>query len=115
MSATTNWYAYKTPDEIARRAGGRRRYNAERQRQAAFRRVLVEWRFLKVAEEFLITKRNPRGWQTRLAAELGVSRMQIGRDFKRLLAEDPILEYIAILFDSAISFSRLPKRLGLMW
>ncbi len=111
----TNWHFPQSPEAIARRAGGRRKYNAERQRQAAFRRLLVEWRFLKVAEAFLLTRRNPRGWQTRLADELGVSRMQIGRDFKRLLAEDRMLQHIAIMFDCAISFSRLPKRWGIRW
>jgi hypothetical protein len=81
----TNGQKRMSPEEVYRRAGGRRKYNAERQRQAENRRLLVEWRFLQVAEEFLLSKRNPRGWKTRLAAELGVSRMQIGRDFKRLL------------------------------
>ncbi|MBS1806817.1 MAG: hypothetical protein JST84_01335 [Acidobacteria bacterium] len=111
----TNWHFPQAPEAVARRAGGRRRFNAERQRRAENRRVLVEWRFLQVAEEFLLSRKNPRGWQTRLADELGVSRMQIGRDFKRLLAEDDVLRYLAFLFDCAISFSRLPKRLGLGW
>ncbi|MBL8203928.1 MAG: hypothetical protein JNM09_06830 [Blastocatellia bacterium] len=109
----TNWQKYLPPEKVYRRAGGRRRHNAERQQQAAIRRFVVEMRFLRVAEEFVTMRRNPRGWQTRLADELDVSRMQIGRDFKRLLAENRDLHYLAILFDTVISFSRLPKRWGI--
>lgn len=111
----TNWQKMTSPENVYRRAGGRRKYNAARQRQAENRRVLVEWRFLQVAEEFLFSRKNPRGWQTRLADELGVSRMQIGRDFKWLLAEDEGLRYLALLFDINVRFSRLPKRLGIRW
>lgn len=111
----TNWQKYLPTELVYRRAGGRRRYNAERQRQAAFRRVVVQLRFLQVAEDVLRTKKNPRGWQTRLADELGVSRMQIARDFKRLCQADQTLQDIASTFDLLVGFSKLQKRLGSLW
>lgn len=96
----TNWTKYSPAERVHRRAGGRRRYNKERQRQAEHRRILVEARYLSVIEEFLRSQTDFRGWQTRLAKELGISRMQINRDFKRLLACDRTLSDNAFMLEA---------------
>ena len=94
---------------LYRRAGGRRKYNAERQRQAAARRLIVEARYLQVVEKFLQTRQTPRGWQTRLAKELGISRMQIGCDLKRLHLSDETLRHIAYMI-RALQITERPIR-----
>jgi hypothetical protein len=70
----TFWPDLTTNDEAARRAGGRRNYNAFRQRQALQRRAKV----LTMLKEYP----NPveHGIRARLARELGVSRSTISRD-----------------------------------
>ena len=78
----TDWGAPVSAGEAARRAGGRRRYNAWR----TFRR---EYRLLQVAR---LLRRGTygglidRGTQTRLARALGVSRSTVCRDIAALLA-----------------------------
>ena len=71
-------------DVAQRRAGGRRRYNAQRRAQCGARRRLV----LRV----LLQHGRPEGLQTALAAQLGVSRATICRDVRVLW---PIVERAA--------------------
>lgn len=64
-------------DSICRRAGGRRRYNAQRQHQAALRRLRVG------------ALMNQLGWFTHgvpaeVARQLGVSRSTVCRDLKAI-------------------------------
>src|SRR5690349_6115939 len=77
---TTAWTAETTPEAAARRAGGRRRYNAWRQHLAFYRRVKLS-RLLSAKESLI-----ERGVQARLARELGVSRATICRDVRVILA-----------------------------
>lgn len=66
------WSRRTTDTEAARRAGGRRRYNAERQAAARAR-------LNKVAELYLAGVRN----KAEIARRLGVHRSTVCRDFKR--------------------------------
>jgi hypothetical protein len=78
---TTIWSAPTSNDAAARRAGGRRRFNAERQLAASYRReevYTVLWREGKLHE---------RGIRVRLAERLGVSYGTICTDVKKLLEE----------------------------
>ena len=68
-------------EQISRRAGGRRRYNAERQEQATARRLAI----VKAVGAGWVLK--PRGLQTRLAEFFGVDRATICRDFAIILDE----------------------------
>jgi hypothetical protein len=77
---TAAWTAETTPEAAARRAGGRRHYNAWRQHLAFYRRVKLS-RLL-----FAKGKLFERGNQARLARELGVSRATICRDVRAILA-----------------------------
>jgi hypothetical protein len=63
-------------DEICRRASGRRQYNSVRQFRADYRLVKVV--------ELLHQTGFRRGYQTKIAKVLGVSRSTICRDFRRL-------------------------------
>ena len=65
-----------TWDQACRRAGGRRAYNRMRQFRA-------DYRLMKVVELLHQTGLG-RGWQSRVAEALGVSRSTICRDFQRL-------------------------------
>lgn len=65
-----------TQDEIYRRAGGRRRYNHQRQFKATYRRV-------KVAALMRDTDLN----QSAIAKQLGVHRSTISRDLARMEKE----------------------------
>jgi hypothetical protein len=66
-----------TFDAICKRAGGRRRYNAQRKAAAAkrFAEVRRLWALYSAKHG-----RYKRGLQARIARELGVSRTTIGRD-----------------------------------
>ncbi len=75
---TYAWSFPTTPDEVARRAAGRRHYNCWRQHVAFYRRMEISRR-LTVQGAFR------RGYQARLARELGVSRATICRDVRELL------------------------------
>lgn len=68
-----------SPDVAARRAGGRRRYNADRQADALLRRSRVA--------ELLVEYGLDRGAQSRMAEELGVHRSTISRDLDWLLED----------------------------
>ena len=63
-------------DELHRRAGGRRRYNATR-------RALVFWRLLEL-EHILRCEGYQVGDYARLSKRLGVSRATVCRDVRRL-------------------------------
>ncbi len=75
---SNNWNAPVSADVAARRAGGRRRYNAWRRDMA----------FLRRCEQVfpLLLKYGPwdRGTQARIARELNVSRATICRDVAAL-------------------------------
>ncbi len=66
-----------TADEAYRRAGGRRRYNKQRQALAFMRRMCIL--------HHLHTRGYQLGTLTALADEWGVHRSTIGRDVRRLL------------------------------
>lgn len=67
--------------EIVKRAGGRRRYNAERQEARIARRLTIT----RVAGGMVIL--NPHGIQTRLAGILKVNRSTICRDIEAIREE----------------------------
>lgn len=71
------WHSHIDPHRAYCRAGGRRRYNAERQRRADQRRVIVAG----MLWQLLFRKRGLIG---ALARHLGVHRSTIWRDVKRL-------------------------------
>lgn len=68
-----------TPEAAARRAGGRRRYNAERHDEMLLRRYQVA----HLLEEYGV------GWgaQARMAEELGVSRATVCRDIAAIFED----------------------------
>lgn len=70
----TNWTAPTDAATAHRRAGGRRRYNAQRALLAAYRRTQLV-KLLDVHGGLLV-----RGAQAQIARELGVSRATICRD-----------------------------------
>jgi hypothetical protein len=77
---SVDWSAPTTPDEVARRAGGRKRYNTWR-KWMAFRRRHVE-----VARRLFVQGALfKRGIQAELARELNVSRSTICRDVAYLI------------------------------
>lgn len=67
-----NSWAPTTPEVAARRAGGRRRYNRDRQEAAFLRRYQVL--------DLLMQYGSERGAQSRVAEQLGVHRSTISRD-----------------------------------
>jgi len=64
------------------RAGGRRRYNAERQAEAVWRRDQIPVLFIR----YNLT-------QSQIARRLGVHRSTISRDFKKMRQEIGFWEY----------------------
>lgn len=68
-----------TPEQAYRRAGGRRRYNLQRQKAARARRDEVR-RLLELYGE------QRRGTQARIARELGVSEATVSRDVREILS-----------------------------
>ncbi len=81
MRATSKWYLFPSSSEAARRAGGRRRYNAQRQAQALARRIAI----LELLGAHVIL--NPRGAQARIARHFDVNRSTICRDIAAIRAE----------------------------
>ena len=77
----TNFYEDQSPEAVARRAGGRRRYNAQRHEEAIQRRL----RILEIVGAKWVL--NPHGMQTQLAKALNVNRSTINRDFEALREE----------------------------
>ncbi len=75
------WSELTDPEIVARRAGGRRRYNAVRQFQRDLRR-----RALLERCPSLLALISRTGAQQRLAAELGVSPSTLSRDVRAILA-----------------------------
>jgi hypothetical protein len=71
----------QTKANLFRRAGGRRRYNAERQAEARARRAAI----VAMLGDTIIL--NPRGVQTLLANYFGVNRSTICRDVEALRVE----------------------------
>ena len=72
----TNWNQRTDSVTAAKRAGGRRKYNALRQFKAEFRRMKLS----------ALLGNTDRGCQSQFAKELGVSRSTICRDLARLKA-----------------------------
>lgn len=81
MYKRATFQPYISPDTVNRRAGGRRRINAERKRQAWERRLRI---LDEINGAFLLL---PHGMQTRLAARFGVSRSTICRDIEAIREE----------------------------
>jgi ribosomal protein L37AE/L43A len=79
--STTNWHGYRPANEIAKRAGGRRRLNAERHAKALARQV----RILELIGARWILP--PRGLFSRLATLFGVHRSTITRDIQAINEE----------------------------
>lgn len=77
----TNFYDFQSPDAVARRAGGRRRYNAQRHEEAIKRRL----RILEIVGVDWVL--SPHGMQSRLAKILNVNRSTINRDLEALRVE----------------------------
>src|SRR5262249_44810234 len=79
------WSNYQNQDVVNRRAGGRRRVNAERKARAWKRRK--EIKELIGGNFILLGSSYARGLETKLAAHFGVHRSTICRDKEALLAE----------------------------
>jgi len=91
MSSRAGWHAPTDPSTVAKRAGGRRRFNAVRQlraelRRRELRRLIAEMH--EAGEVFLMI----HGAQAGFARRLGVHRSTICRDVRRLLRRDLELE-----------------------
>jgi|SRR5579871_1218933 len=78
---STAWSHPVSPEQAARRAGGRRAYNQKRQRAAFYRRHEV-WKVLFKEGKFL-----QKGIRLLLASQLGVSYQTICNDIKKLQEE----------------------------
>ncbi len=87
MSAT-NWNLAQPASAVARRAGGRRHYNAIRIARANLRRWDIGTLLREIGFE--------RGYQAELARRLGVSRSTICRDlgmaFEAIRLEVPLID-----------------------
>ena len=98
MSAT-NWTAETDSATVAKRAGGRRRYNAVRTAQAAMRK----------RQENLLLAQEVRfmtwGWQSELARRLGVHRSTICRDCSEFLEA----KRLGISMEQVVELRRLRK------
>jgi hypothetical protein len=89
------WGSPTSPDVVARRAAGRRRYNAVRQLLAAERRALVARLALELSGSYAkhdCATRPIGGWigwglQAEIARRLGVHRSTVSRDLQRSLRE----------------------------
>ena len=75
-----------TPDQIHRRAGGRRRHNRDRRFARSVRRLRVFELFWSLQEPQLNAGVLPKRWglATRIAALLGVSRATVSRDLQAM-------------------------------
>jgi hypothetical protein len=74
-----------TTEQVHRRAGGRRRYNFERQLRAKLRRLQV--RYLLLENRLWIGELVQHGALAEIARQLGVSRATICRDLQQLREE----------------------------
>lgn len=84
MSAT-NWHNNLSLESVNRRAGGRRRINAQRKAQAQKRRD--EIKKMIGGNVILLGSTFTRGMETRLANHFGVNRSTICRDVAALRSE----------------------------
>lgn len=82
----TNWWQPQTKDALNRRAGGRRRINAERKARAQKRRDEIK-EILGDGGMLLCGRTGGRGKESKLAAYFGVHRATICRDIAALKAE----------------------------
>ncbi len=81
MRATT-WSNWTTSDDAARRAGGRRHYNARRH-------LLAELRRSALVDYLLETGALPFGRGAELARRFGVSRSTMCRDLGQVMRQPP--------------------------
>jgi hypothetical protein len=101
-ATNAGWSAPAPADVVYRRAGGRRRYNAQRRLAALIRRVKLAHLLVKEMSAVVVPEIEPdnlasidralkairnRGAQARIARELGVSRSTVCRDRMRLFRE----------------------------
>lgn len=78
-----DWGSWAAKDAVIRRAGGRRRYNAQRRQQAEERRArILAW---MGEQESLVPFLLARGLAAPLAAAFGVHRTTAWRDLKLIL------------------------------
>jgi hypothetical protein len=102
QATNATWSAPAPADTVYHRAGGRRRYNAQRGLAAMVRRIKVAQLVLQEKAAVVVPKVKPdyaasmhralvaignRGMQARIARELGVSASTVCRDLKRLKRE----------------------------
>ena len=80
---THAWSSPTTAEAAARRAGGRRRYNAERQRSQAERRARVA----ELMRQNRCAATLDHGARVAAARELGVSLKTIGEDVRAIRAD----------------------------
>ena len=73
-----DWATWADGEAVKRRAGGRRRYNVQRRRQAAERQAAIA----RIGWGLLF---RPKGTVTALAAAFGVSPATISRDLRLVL------------------------------
>lgn len=80
--STTFWSDSTDPETAARRAGGRRRYNA-------WRRMTALFRGMRLMEIAIAENLSPwsRGFQSAMAERFGVHRSTICRDMKSALQD----------------------------
>ena len=81
------WSSYQPLEIVHRRAGGRRKYNAERRRRAEARREQIRDLLGGGNEWLLIGKASGRGLVTRHAEHFGVNKSTISRDRVAMLRE----------------------------
>jgi hypothetical protein len=88
----TNWSAPTTDAEAGRRAGGRRRYNRQRQNAARARRVQLAYTLMHTPDPW-------RGFLAGEAAYHRVNRSTISRDIQAIVAayraHEPTLQEMA--------------------
>lgn len=84
MQGKSIWSAPTSSDVVARRAGGRKRYNAVRHLLAELRRTEINRLLLEDPDVHVFR----RGIQSRIAERLKVHRSTISRDFQALGLRD---------------------------
>ncbi len=100
-----DWKERRDPGEVARRAGGRRRYNKLRAIAKAERRLVI-------ARSVIAARGLHRGLATRLARDLGVNRSTISRDLKAIFATADRWQRHDVKAGAEIDFKALLKNLG---
>jgi AraC-like DNA-binding protein len=97
----TNWSEPTDSLSAAKRAAGRRHYNAVRQFCAEHRRLAVSKLLIRIGWR--------RGCQTEIARKLGVSRSTICRDLQTLLRDSRAAAERAATFDAYLRTYRIKR------